>query len=183
VSILAVTCMRNDGPYCLEWIAHHLAAGFERFLILTHDCDDGTPELLETLDEVTHLPFVPEGGKSVQWQAMKLADRHPLVKDADWVMFFDSDEFLCLDPELDGVAGLIAAAPEGTQAIALPWRLYGSAGAMEWQEGLSPERFTRAAPEDVHVPAAHFFKTLFRPGAFQKMGVHRPKRRKAEVPK
>jgi len=95
--ILAVTCMRNEGPYCLEWIAHHRAAGVTDFLIFTHDCTDGTPELLDLLGDVTHVPFLPEGDKSVQWQAMRLADRHDLMKQADWALFFDCDEFLCLE--------------------------------------------------------------------------------------
>ena len=37
------------GPFILEWIAHHLAVGFEHFLVFTNDCDDGTVELLDAL--------------------------------------------------------------------------------------------------------------------------------------
>ncbi|MGA1181396.1 MAG: hypothetical protein ACO3U1_12445, partial [Marivivens sp.] len=64
----------------------------------------------------------------------------------------------------------------------LPWRLFGSAGKEEFDEGLTPERFTRTAPADVLLPAAHFFKSLIRPRAFQKLGVHRPKNRKETSP-
>ena len=27
--ILGVTCLRNEGPYVVDWVAHHLAAGFD----------------------------------------------------------------------------------------------------------------------------------------------------------
>jgi hypothetical protein len=66
MDILAVTCMRNEGPYCVEWIAHHRAAGFTKFLIYTHDCTDGTDALLDLLPDVTHVSFTVVEGKSSQ---------------------------------------------------------------------------------------------------------------------
>ena len=91
--------MRNDGAYAPEWIAHHLAAGFDRILVLSNENSDGTDAVLDRLAEdarVTHVSFVPKGKKSVQWQALKLADDHPWTAQAEWAMFFDCDEFLCL---------------------------------------------------------------------------------------
>lgn len=173
--ILGITCMRNEGPYCLEWIAHHRAAGVSDFLIYTHDCDDGTDILLDLIPGVTHVPFQPDPDKSVQWQAMRLADADPLMKAADWVIFFDCDEYLCLDGGLRGFGDLIAHLPADTDAVALPWRLFGAGGQEQLADGLTPRRFRLAAPEPFFLPAGSFFKTLFRPDAFQKLGVHRPK--------
>ena len=173
--ILAVTCMRNEGPYCLEWIAHHRAAGVDAFLVFTHDCDDGTDALLDLIPGVTHMRFAPEPVKSVQWQAMRLADGHPLMQTADWVIFFDCDEFLCLEAPLQSFNDLIAAVPENTDAIAMPWRLFGAAGLENFEDRLTPERFNLSAPDPFFLPAGSFFKTLFRPEKFQKLGVHRPK--------
>lgn len=185
--VVGITCLRNDGPYCVEWIAHHLAAGFDHMLVLTHDCEDGSDALLDALartPSVTHLPFRPSGKKSVQWQALQIANDHPLVTAADWVMFFDCDEFLTLAPPLASVQDMIAAMQEiggQTDAIALPWRFFGSAGQMDIAPGLTPARFTRAAPEDIHFWMAHLFKSLIRPKAFRQLGVHRP-RGKAKAP-
>ena len=184
--ILAVTCMRDEGPYAAEWIAHLLAVGVDHVLVYSHDCADGTDRLLDLLaasGRVTHAPFAPEGNKSVQWQALRLADKHPLVKAAEWVIFLDADEYPVFDAPLSGFPDLIATLSEGTDAVALPWRLFGSAGKEEFDEGLSPQRFTRAAPADVLLPAAHFFKSLIRPRAFQKLGVHRPKNKKETQPR
>ena len=182
MNIVIVTCMRDEGPYCLEWIAHHRAAGVTDFLIFTHDCSDGTDALLDLLPGVTHVPFVPDPERSVQWQAMRLADRHDLVKSADWVLFMDCDEFLCLAPPLAGLGDLIVALGSDVDAVALPWRLFGSSGLPEYSDAPVTERFTRAAPEGFNLPAGHFFKTLYRPSRFQKMGVHRPKMRPGVAP-
>lgn len=167
--------MRNEGAYCLEWIAHHRAAGVTDFLIFTHDCADGTDALLNLIPYVTHVPFTPAPDKSVQWQAMRQADRHKLVKSADWVIFFDCDEFLCLDAPMKSFGDLIQSTPADTDAIALPWRFFGSAGQSAFEDELTAERFRMAAPVPFNLPAGNFFKTLFRPEKFQKTGVHRPK--------
>ena len=183
MTFLAVTCMRNEGPYCLEWIAHHRAAGFTDFLIFTHDCTDGLRQILDLVPGITHVPFAPVPGKSVQWRAMQLADKHTLMRSATWAMFFDCDEFLCLDAPMSNLTDLIASVPEGTDAIALPWRLFGSSGLVDWTPGGTLDRFTMAAPDPFFLPAGHFFKALFRVDKFQKLGVHRPKNKKATQPK
>ena len=38
---LIVTCMKNEGPFILEWLAYHRMIGVDDFLIYTNDCDDG----------------------------------------------------------------------------------------------------------------------------------------------
>ena len=182
MEILGFTCLKDDGPYIVEWLAHHLAAGFGRMLVLTHDCTDGSEDLMKalTLDSrIQHVPFEQTEGKTVQWQALSLAAQHPCYKHADWALFFDIDEFLCLDGPAD-LTSLIDAT--GGDAIALPWRFFGSGGQKEKTEGLTPERFIHAAPWDLPFPLAHLFKTLHRPAAFQKPGVHRPRARKGETP-
>lgn len=175
---VAITCIRNEGPWLLDWIAHHRAAGFTDFLIASHDCSDGTDRLLDALDKdgrVTHLPFTPEGEKSVQWQAMKLLGKHPLYKTADLALFFDVDEYLVLE---DGLT-ISALLPEDADAVPLRWHLFGSSGLGTWDDRPVTERFTQAAPEGIALPLAHFFKTLHRPAAFRGLGVHRPKGKEA----
>jgi len=185
VNILAVTSMRNEGPHCLEWIAHHLAAGVGHFLIYTNDCDDGTDLIMDALQNaglVTHIRQIPTGKRTVQWQALKHAGDHPLVTAADWVLITDSDEFINLRAPLATLHDLVARLPEGTDAVAMPWRLFGNSGVIEMQDALTLRQFTRAAPVDIQLPLAHFFKSLFRPSAFRQLGVHRPKRQKDRVP-
>ncbi|MEL6427490.1 MAG: glycosyltransferase family 2 protein, partial [Pseudomonadota bacterium] len=52
---LIVTTMRNEGPYILEWLAHHRAVGFTDFLVFSNDCDDGTDALLDRLHELGQI--------------------------------------------------------------------------------------------------------------------------------
>lgn len=188
MSLLGITCLRDDGPYVVEWVAHHLAAGFDHLLVLSHDCSDGSDTLLDELagtGRLTHVRFEPKGKKSAQWQALELAWDHALVGQADWVMFFDCDEFICLQPGIADVPALLDELQDSSgaaDAIAVPWRLFGSSGQAHKEQGLTTERFQMAAPPDLRFPMGHLFKTFLRPKMFRKLGVHRPRQKKRRVP-
>lgn len=183
--ILSVTSVRNEGPYLLEWIAHHRAAGITDFLIFSNDCDDGTDAMLNALanaDVITHVPQVREGKKSVQWQALKAAWKHPIRKTADWVLVSDVDEFVNIHTGAHTFPELLAALPENTDAVAIPWRLFGHSGGVGIEAAPVTEQFTHAISPDTNYPvSAGMFKTLFRAkGPFNQLGVHRPKQKSAD---
>ncbi len=189
--ILSVTSVRNEGPYLLEWIAHHWAAGFTDFLIFSNDCEDGTHEMLQQLDQagvLTHVPHQPNPKKSIQWQALRQGWRHPLRKEADWILVSDVDEFINIHAEGHNIVGLLAAVPKDADAIVLPWRLFGHNGVVEIKDASVTQQFTRAIAPDLQFPiSASLFKTLFRAkGPFNQLGVHRPKQKassKAMLPR
>lgn len=189
--VLSVTSVRNEGPYLLEWLAHHKAAGVTDFLIYSNDCDDGTHEMLEALAQagvVTHVLHVPESGKSIQWQALRSAWKHPLRKAADWVLVSDVDEFINIHAKSHTIPDLIAELPEDADAIVLPWRLFGNNDVTGIDALPVTEQFTKAIPPEAQYPiAASLFKMLFRAkGPFNQFGVHRPKQKprdKADAPK
>ena len=178
-TVTLVTAMRNEGPFVLEWIAHHRALGATAFVIVTNDCDDGTDLLLDHLaeaGEVVHLRQEARPGK-VQWGALALAERTEAVREADWVAALDCDEFVALRPPLGTLADLIAALG-AADAIVLPWRLFGHAGHLRFAEDPVTERFAQAIPEDALFPGfARSFKTLarWRDGPFRRLGIHRPR--------
>lgn len=188
--ILSVTSVRNEAPYLLEWIAHHRAAGVTDFLIYSNNCDDGTDEMLSRLaeaGEVVHVPHVPDRSKSVQWQALRQAWKHPLRKTADWIMVTDVDEFLNIHVPGHQISDLLSTVAPETDAIVLPWRLFGNNDRIAIEDVPVTEQFTRCIPAKAQYPvAASLFKTLFRAkGPFNQFGVHRPKQKdpeKAGVP-
>lgn len=178
-AILAILTVRNEGAYLIDWFAHHRAAGFTDFLVLSNDCEDGTDAMLDRLQAMGWLTHIRNDGpheKGVQWEALKLADRHPAKARADWVLFLDIDEFVNVHIGNHTVPALLAALPEAT-AIPLTWRLFGNAGIQRYEDRPVPEQFTRAAPAVMGWPwRAAMFKTLFRnDGSYGKLGVHRPR--------
>lgn len=176
--VLLVSALRDEGPHLLEWIAHHRAIGVTDFLLFSNDCSDGTDVMLDALAPfgVVHLRNAPPHGKSLQWNALKLAWAHELRKSADWLCCIDSDEFINLRAPLGSVNDLVAAAGQA-DAIVLPWRLFGHDGQARLRDRLTTELFSRAAPPGCDYPVgSRQFKTLFRArGPFRQFGVHRPR--------
>lgn len=176
---LIVTCMRNEAPFLLEWIAYYRAIGFTDFLIYSNDCDDGTDDLLDRLAElgiVIHERNRAGGKKTVQWRALSRAQNHPIMDEVDWIFGADVDEYLNIHTGDGRLCDLLAACPDA-QGFALPWRMFGNAGVSKFQDQPVTEQFTFAAPSSLLWPwRAVQFKSLYRADAgYARMGVHRPK--------
>ena len=183
MSILAFTCIRNEGPFLLEWIAYHRLIGVTDFLFFSNDCTDGSDQLLSQLaghGVLRHVAQQIKPGKSPQWQALQQVAKGNETARHDWAMFTDVDEFPMIHVGQRSLGDAIGAMPADVDAIALPWRLFGAAGQVWFRDAPVTGQFTRSAPVDLYHPiAGRNIKTLYRPTRFQKPGVHRPKRRPA----
>jgi hypothetical protein len=80
--VTAVSMMKDEGPYVMEWVAHHLAIGFSDLVVYTNDCSDGTDTMLIRLEElglVHHRRnLIPEGLRP-QPSALTHAQDEPVV--------------------------------------------------------------------------------------------------------
>jgi hypothetical protein len=175
----AVLTVRNEGAFLLEWVAHHLGVGFTDLVVLSNDCDDGTDVMLDRLAEIAPLHHLRNDGPhegGIQFAGLKRADKHPVVREADWLLALDVDEFVNIHTGDHTLAALLAALPEA-DAITLTWRLFGNGGVVRFEDLPITAQFTRAAPEVMYWPwRASMFKTLYRnDGAYGKLGVHRPR--------
>ena len=176
----AVLCVRNEGAFLLEWIAHHLGVGFTDIVVASNDCQDGTDALLDRLARVAPVHHIrndgPYGEGGIQFTALKAMDKHPAVRGADWLMALDVDEFVNIHTGDRTLSALLSALPEA-DAITLTWRLFGNGGVVGFEDRPVTEQFTRAAPVVMYWPwRASMFKTLYRnDGSYKKLGVHRPR--------
>ena len=130
--ITTVTCVKNEGPFLLEWIAFNRVLGVTDFLFYSNDCTDATDRLLDKLEEhdiVTHLPNPadPEKSRNYQMQALKKARRHPVVKKADWVWVADVDEFLNIHVGDHTIPALIEACGD-PQTVSITFQFFANNG-------------------------------------------------------
>ncbi|GFE50712.1 hypothetical protein So717_24650 [Roseobacter cerasinus] len=168
--------MKDEAPYLIEWVAHHLAVGFTDILVYTNDCTDGTDDMLIRLEELGlahhRRNVIPEGRKP-QPSAIKHAQDEPIVQQADWVLLFDADEFLCINYG-DGRLDSLLDAAGGANGIVITWRVFGSGGVQDWSRAPVTEQYQHAAPPFWN--KGWGVKTLFRhdPESWR-LGIHRPK--------
>ena len=179
-----VSTMKNEGPYILEWVAHHRALGFDQILVQTNDCSDNTDRLLSRLAEVTgyvshYKTRVGRGG--IHRSALRQASRRPAVVDAKWVYVCDVDEFLDVKVGDGTIQALLKASqPEpGVEphVIHVPWRIFGPNGVHHFANAPVTQQFTRAEAPD-RPGAGKFVKSVFRElPRFKRMGLHYPVRK------
>ncbi len=175
-----ITCMKNEGPFILEWVAYHRAIGVQDFIVYTNDCSDGTDDFLDLLQAKGILqhrenPFEGTGLKP-QHAALQAGENEDVVRNANWVISMDVDEFINIKTGDGTLADLFKAVGDANM-ISCTWRLCGNSDIHEFVDEPLIAQFTRCAEEMTRKPhQAWGFKTLFRNiGLFKKLGVHRPK--------
>lgn len=161
---------RNEGPYLIEWIAFHRAIGVEHIILYSNDSDDDSDALLArlaALDLIEYRPWPGVDGRSSQISAYQDAT---VRCESRWICFLDLDEFLNLKSDAS-IGDFLARFDPDVTAIALNWRLFGSAGRIDHEPGLVTERFTRASVPD-H-PFSRQIKTIAVASEIYKVTAHR----------
>ncbi len=145
-----MSCVKNEGPFVLEFVAHHLVLGFDRIMVASNDCTDGTNELLGALQSagfVQHLDQVVSEGEIPQHAGYKKLRARFGLRGVEWLMVLDVDEFLHVSLA-GGPAGyatvqdLTRAAPPDIDIIALNAVTYGTELGADWQAGRVCAQFT-----------------------------------------
>lgn len=149
--ITALTCVKNEGPFLLEWIAFNRLIGVTDFLFYSNDCTDGTDRLLDRLRDhgVVRHRQNPAEGRNYQMEALKdAALRRPIVKNADWVWIADVDEFLNIHAGDHTIPSLIEACGD-PQAISVNFQFFGNGGVEHFEDRPVISQFTRCHNPDI----------------------------------
>lgn len=168
-----IATMRDEAATLIEWLAHHLATGFDGFYICTNDCTDGTDQILNLLS--AHFPIIhqdnppPYGEETIQFHALRRAKENEVVNKAQWALHIDADEYVNVTIGDHKIQDLIELHPEA-EAIAIAWRYFGNSNISHWAGGRTLDQFTWAAD----TPDLGF-KTMMRPARFKRFSIHMPK--------
>ena len=177
---LIPTCMKNEGPYLLEWLAYHRSIGVQKFVVFTNDCTDGTDLMLDRLDEmgiVSHFQNPAVAAQSTYFQpiAMKFAMQMPLVRRADYVIQTDVDEFINIKVG-DGLLTDLLDAAGPFHVLSISELNFCSSGHWEFAEGWLTEMFREhETPKPGHWQARRGVKSIIHGlDNFEHWPVHRP---------
>jgi hypothetical protein len=162
--------VRNEIRSLVEWLAYHKALGFSEIVIYDNASTDGTTDVLRVLDEageLVHLDWPHSVGARPQRLAYEHARKH---SDADWLAFFDADEFLVLHQDAS-VADFLARLPDDVSAVAVNWIVFGSGGETRYRALPVIERFADALPPEA--PENRTVKAIGRRERLAGTGIHR----------
>jgi Glycosyl transferase family 2 len=177
VRFTVVCSVRDEGPYLVEWVSWYRMLGFTDIVIVTNDCTDRSPELLDALAAagwITHLRHDVPDSRHICSRKLRAARALPEVREADWVLVCDVDEFLVIHRGQGRITDLI---PEDADflGMSINWRVFGTSGREVWEDGLTHRQFTRAALS--RNPVSVVVKSIARhPEWFANLGEHGPKR-------
>ena len=174
MSYAIVATARNEGPFLLEWLAHHFAIGFDKIIVATNECEDGTDQLLDLVSStfpVTRIDnSVPIDGLTHQRSAVRRGLMCDAIEGTDWVLHIDLDEFLNIQAPDPNVHQFMMDFQD-YDAVMLCWKLFGDNNRSYWDGGSVLDGFHRC--QDDYRDSAQ--KAFFRRSVFSDAAPHTPK--------
>lgn len=170
-----ISSFRNEAPFVLEFVAHHVVVGFDQIVIASNDCTDGTAEILDALDAlgvIHHVPCAPPPKTAPQAFAYAEIRRRTPIDTAEWLMVLDADEFLNIHVGTGLVDDLIACQAADVDMVLVNWAWFGSDGHQHWVDAPSSTRFLHRLRT---LSGNGLVKSLIRhPGRWQTLSNHHP---------
>lgn len=159
LKIAVCAICRNEVDYIEEWVSFYKVAGFDSIYIYDNVSDDGSSELLSSLDAAGQIVRVHWPRKEgVPPQRDAYGDfLHSFAQNYDYVLVCDLDGFLVVaDSDIKSLIVEAETKHGDVGAIGFPWLLFGSGGAEDQEQGLVIERFTNCEAKVVRT-----VKTLY----------------------
>ena len=174
----AVVCsVRNEGPFLIEWITWYRRIGFTDIVVVTNDCTDHSPQMLDLFGQagwITHLRHEVPDRQQICARKLAAAKALPQVDGADWVLVCDVDEFLVIHRGEGLITDLIPPRADFL-GMSINWRVFGTSGRDLWEDGLTHRQF-RFAAESGSSACSSVKSIHAHPNWFRKLGEHGPKR-------
>lgn len=168
-SVCLIATVKDEAVSLLEWLAHNIAIGFDRILIASNDCTDGTDRMLDRLQDLGVIRHIPNPAphklhRSIQHTAYARLRKLDAVKTADWLMALDVDEFLNIHIGQGTIPELLARQAPNIDGIVFTWRNFGDAGRSGLPAAPVTEVYTMAisAQAVAHEPNFGQSKQLYR---------------------
>ncbi len=143
MTIAIASIQRNRNPYIIEWLAFHLAVGFDQFYIYAHKTTDGMTETLLRLSQ--KYPIQVFSLEADDWPQI-IAYNHAWTNfgsKENWIAFIDGDEFL-FPTQNDSIEEALAPYKDKKlSALGVYWKCYGSNGHIAEPQGMLLENYLR----------------------------------------
>lgn len=173
IKVNLVAIAKNEADYIVEWLAHHLALGFDNIHVFDNESDDQTGEILRKVGSVFPVSiqsWATPADRSPQFTAYAEYLKHN--QDSETMTgFIDIDEFIIPRNGSSPVEHLRRLGADPTiSAVCINQRIFGDAGKPDYSPDPVLKRLPRCAvPSD---PAHRWVKSFYRLSAVERVSVH-----------
>jgi len=179
VRITVLASMRNEGPFIVEWVCWYRMLGFTDIVVVTNNCTDHSPLLLDALQAAGWLHHIRHDiapGQRITRAKLAAARDHKAVRRANWLMVCDVDEFLVIHRGNGMIADLIDLGPEPAYlGMSINWRVFGTSNRRAFEDRPVHRQFLYACAKDE--TKSRFIKSIYRMAKyFGGIGEHTPRR-------
>jgi hypothetical protein len=178
VRTTVLASMRNEGPFLVEWLCWYRMLGFNDAVVVTNNCTDHSPELLDALQAagwVQHIRHDVPAGEKITRAKLAAAAAHKTIRRANWLMICDVDEFLVIHRGAGLIGDLIdLKSPNPSYlGMSISWRVFGTSDVDSYADRPVHRQFCKA--HDAAHRSSRFFKSIFRlPSCFGALAEHSP---------
>lgn len=157
---------KNEEKYILEWIAHHIIAGFDSIVIYDNESEVGLSGIISSLSHNIHIEVIywPSiEGISPQLSAYNdYASKYS--NSVDYTAFIDIDEFVFIKGNMK-INEFLKRFDDSSTAIAMNQLCFGSSGQEKYVKDLVISRFNHSSP--ISFEENNYFKTLVKTSAIK----------------
>ncbi|MFQ2172152.1 glycosyltransferase family 92 protein [Aeromonas rivipollensis] len=157
---------KNEEKYILEWISHHILAGFDSIVIYDNESDTSLSEIISKLSHDIDIKVIP--WPSIEGISPQLSAYNDYVSKfsdiVDYTAFIDIDEFIFINDN-SSVNEFIKKFDASSTAIAMNQLCFGSSGKEKYEKDLVMKRFNHSSP--ISFEENNYFKTLAKTSAIK----------------
>lgn len=176
MSTALLSVQKNEAPYLLEFVAHHLAVGFKEIFLVTNPSDDLTEELADAMRSagvIKHISCQTPDEMSPQDFGLSLAKSKFAIDDCEWLLVLDADELLNIRLGRGGIDDLIRQTSRDVDIVSVNIANFGNFPHSRWEDKDSSVRFMFRFSQMVGFSSEA--KSLIRqPSRFAKLKPHGP---------
>ena len=175
LSIVAI--VKDEAPYIREWVSYYLVACNYNvhFYIYDNGSEDGTKNQISDFISKGYITYIDFPGVKMQLPAYEKAIKD-YKDETKYMAFIDADEFIVATNDnnlTDYIVKTIENNPKAS-GLGINWKIYGSSGHKNKQDGLVTELFNKRSNEE-HFGNTHI-KTICNPRMVTKyISCHFPK--------
>ncbi|MBW4033964.1 MAG: glycosyltransferase family 92 protein [Proteobacteria bacterium] len=160
MKLACVAIVKNEERHIAEWLAYQFAIGFDTIILLDNQSSDATAARARAFAPSHDIRLLDWHNTASDYQLRAYEHAvHTFGAEFTWMAFFDTDEYLVIDPPFDlrAILNLWTDVP----AIGIPWAMFGSSRHEERPTGLLIEDFVYRS-EPGFGPNRHI-KSIIRP--------------------